>query len=88
MNHSCNPCAQIVGHEYVDYYIDCKALREINQGEEITISYLDLGSNPSSSSIAKNKRSRELRSRYLFECSCERCVQIENLNNFIKNNSN
>ena len=76
MNHSCDPCAQVVGHEYVDYHIDCIALREIKEGEEITISYLNLGLNPSYSVVAKGKRCRELRARYLFDCTCEKCVQI------------
>ena len=76
MNHSCDPCAKIVGQEYVDCNIDCIALRQIKEGEEITISYLNLGSNPSYSVVAKDKRCRELRARYLFDCTCDKCAKI------------
>ncbi len=75
MNHSCDPNAEIRGQEYVDCNIDIVAKEEIRRGEEISISYLNLGCNPSKSLGARNRRRRELRSRYLFQCQCSRCVE-------------
>jgi SET domain-containing protein len=74
INHSCDPCAEIRGYEYVDCNIDVVAKRSIKKGEEITISYL--GVQPSSTSaILRNRRQRELESRYLFICTCSCCKE-------------
>lgn len=75
MNHSCDPNAEIRGQEYVDCNIDVVAKQEIEKGEEICISYINLGSNPSYSASARNRRQRQLTSRYLFHCQCSRCVE-------------
>jgi len=77
MNHSCIPNAEIRGAEYIDCNIDIVATQDIVKGEELTISYLNLGSQidqTSNSRIARNRRQKELRSRYLFFCQCTRCV--------------
>jgi SET domain-containing protein len=80
MNHSCEPNAEIRGGEYVDCNIDIVAKRDIRCGEEITISYLNLGSQnshdqTSNSIIGRNRRRKELSSRYLFSCQCTRCCK-------------
>lgn len=75
MNHSCDPNAEIRAQEYVDCNIDIVAKRGISRGEELSISYVNLGSQTSNSVIAGNRRRKELRSRYLFDCQCSRCVQ-------------
>jgi len=74
MNHSCKPNAEIRGQEYVDCNIDVVAKEDIHKGEEICISYLNLGNIPSNSASARNRRRRELGARYLFHCECPRCV--------------
>jgi hypothetical protein len=68
MNHSCRPNASL--------YFSCVALkrprvharllRDVEAGEEITITYVDLFA-------TRAARRDELRRRYHFECSCERC---------------
>ena len=75
MNHSCDPNAEIRSQEYVDCNIDIVAKKDVGRGEEICISYVNLGPNPSNSIVARNRRQRELRSRYLFHCQCSRCVR-------------
>ena len=75
MNHSCDPNAEIRGQEYVDCNVDIVAKEEIRTGEEICISYLNLGANPSYSVAARNRRQRQLRSRYMFHCQCSRCTE-------------
>ena len=75
INHSCDPNAEIRNQEYVDCNIDIVAKEEIHEGEEICISYVNLGPNPSYSVVARNRRRRELSSRYLFNCQCSRCVE-------------
>lgn len=74
MNHSCDPCVEIRGKEYIDCNIDIVARRNIHRGEELSISYVYLGAHPSNSTVAKNRRRRELEGRYLFICNCTRCV--------------
>ncbi|GFH61198.1 hypothetical protein CTEN210_17674 [Chaetoceros tenuissimus] len=73
MNHCCDPCAEIRSQEYVDCNIDVVAKRDIEAGEEITISYINLGSSPSNSIVARNRRRRDLESKYLFCCMCSKC---------------
>ncbi|CAB9528416.1 SET and MYND domain-containing protein 5 [Seminavis robusta] len=76
MNHSCDPNAEIRGSEYNDCHIDIAAKKRIEKGDEITISYLDLGPGDaatSNSTIARNRRRRHLGSKYLFVCQCARC---------------
>ena len=68
MNHSCRPTASL--------YFSCVAarrprvharlLRNVEAGEEITITYVDLFA-------TRAARRDELRRRYHFECVCERC---------------
>ncbi|KAL3475803.1 hypothetical protein BJX99DRAFT_228972 [Aspergillus californicus] len=63
MNHNCNYNC-VVGFDGPEIY--AKAIRPIVSGEQIFISYIDV-TNP------LHIRTKELRERYFFECSCEKC---------------
>lgn len=76
MNHSCDPNAEVRGQEYVDCNIDIVARRNVTAGEELCISYVKIESQPSSSAIARNRRKRDLKARYLFDCQCSRCIEV------------
>jgi len=67
-NHSCRPNAEIRGGEFVDCCIDLLALRDIQVGEELNISYIALGRK------TKYRRRRELAAKYLFDCNCVECA--------------
>ena len=72
INHSCEPCAEVKSEVFVDAHIDVVATRDIEEGEEITISYINIGR--SEGRKDRHRRMKELRSRYLFECQCSRCA--------------
>ncbi|KAI9351730.1 hypothetical protein DFJ73DRAFT_365824 [Zopfochytrium polystomum] len=63
MNHSCWPNAVIVFRGPV---ATLRALRDIEEGEELTQSYLEIADEVV-------KRRAELSSRYFFDCACELC---------------
>lgn len=67
-NHSCNPncCFYTRGNQL---YV--RALRDIEPGEELTISYCELYSTRAS-------RLKKLYSKYSFVCQCDRCLNEEN----------
>mmetsp|Transcript_15160 Transcript_15160/g.32736 ORF Transcript_15160/g.32736 Transcript_15160/m.32736 type:complete len:554 (+) Transcript_15160:138-1799(+) len=75
INHSCDPCAELRGGEFVDCHVDLVARRGIEAGEEITISYLNLGKTAGRAATDGNRRRRELKARYLFDCDCCRCTE-------------
>lgn len=77
MNHSCDPVAEIRGGEYCDSRIDVVAKTNIEKGQEITISYIDLRSESTNHVIARNKRQKQLELKYLFKCGCRRCVNLD-----------
>lgn len=56
--------------EFAGKEVHVVALRDINIGEEITISYID-----ESEDVRKRKGSLE--ERWFFKCACERCEQEE-----------
>ncbi len=74
MNHSCKPNV-IVRYAAVGWYhpltLECIALREIQKGEELCISYIDFTFN----SLAMDVQDRwnQLES-YGFKCNCEKCL--------------
>jgi SET and MYND domain-containing protein 5 len=72
-NHSCIPNAEIVFPNN-NNVVSLKALRDIQQGEEITISYLD------ECSLTRSRHSRQkiLKENYLFLCDCEKCLNEAN----------
>lgn len=66
-NHSCRPnaCAVFEGTT-----LCISAVRDIAPGEEIVISYIDLGA-------SLERRRSELRKGFGFVCTCERCIHEE-----------
>ncbi|CAH1173460.1 unnamed protein product [Phaedon cochleariae] len=67
-NHSCSPNAE-PRFEHNNHRLSLVATRDIEEGEEIFISYLDeciLGR-------SRHSRRKELVSNYLFECHCSKC---------------
>lgn len=63
LNHSCLPNV-IFGEK--DNQMCFMAVRDIEKGEEINDSYIDI-------TLPTNKRRTELKNQYGFECCCERC---------------
>jgi len=71
-NHSCEPNAQVRSQEFIDARIDIVALRDLQPGEELLISYISVGAGVGKRSTAQ--RRRELQAKYLFHCDCVRCT--------------
>ncbi|KAI8619923.1 hypothetical protein BC830DRAFT_1039507, partial [Chytriomyces sp. MP71] len=64
-NHSCVPnCA--VAFEPVTHMARLVSLRDIQEGEELTVSYVD-------SADPYHSRRLDLQRRYFFTCKCELC---------------
>ena len=74
INHSCEPSAEVQSQNFIDCHIDLVAKRNIEVGEEITISYINLHRIAGKSATDSVRRRRELHSRYLFMCECPRCL--------------
>jgi hypothetical protein len=72
INHSCEACAEVQGGEFIDAHVDVVATHDIEKGQEITISYINLGKNEGKK--ARHRRMKELQARYLFMCQCPRCL--------------
>lgn len=70
-NHSCEPNAQVRSQEFIDAHIDVVALRDLEAGEELLISYIPVGAGVGKRSTVQ--RRRELQAKYLFHCDCSRC---------------
>ncbi|EJD45641.1 SET domain-containing protein [Auricularia subglabra TFB-10046 SS5] len=64
-NHSCAPNTSF-NWEWQKYQATYTALRDIAAGEEITVSYID-------DKKPKSERRKELKEKYFFKCTCERC---------------
>ncbi|XP_031842726.1 SET and MYND domain containing, class 5 [Nomia melanderi] len=73
VNHSCVPNA-IVEFPYSNNVLALKAIRDIQPGEEICINYLD------ECDVERSRHSRQkaLRSLYLFNCRCDKCLSQAN----------
>jgi SET domain len=69
INHACGSAAkaEVRSQEFVDHHIDLVALQDIVVGEEVTISYIHSGRK------SRERRQRELRAKYLFQCDCQCC---------------
>lgn len=66
VNHSCAPnCVQSFTSGGV---IEMRAMRALGEGEEVTMSYVDLAQ-------PLKERRAELLSRYCFECACSSCTE-------------
>ena len=74
INHSCDPCAEIQSQNFIDCHMDLVAKRDIQVGEEITISYVNLHRTAGKSATDSVRRRRELQARYLFLCQCPKCL--------------
>ena len=80
INHSCDPAAEVLGQQFVDSHIDLVAKRDIQRGEEITISYINIGKDVGKKST--QRRRNDLQARYLFWCQCPKCsVNISAVSN-------
>lgn len=71
INHSCDPNAQVHGESFTDCHLDLIAMRDIVEGEEISISYLPFGPGYGQKNVIR--RRHELQAKYLFHCECTRC---------------
>lgn len=69
-NHSCEPNAEI-SFENGNHIMTLKALKKIEIGEEICISYLDCCELDRS----RHSRQKVLRENYLFNCACDKCLE-------------
>jgi hypothetical protein len=67
-NHSCAPNARVSGDE--EGRMRLVALRDLKEGEEVFISYIDLKGEPSTA-----ERREFLRLKYWFDCHCSRCTR-------------
>ncbi|KAL7268574.1 hypothetical protein RUND412_008797 [Rhizina undulata] len=65
MNHSCEPNAMMV---FDGRGLGVFAVEEIKEGEEVTICYIDAND-------GYEKRQKDLRETYWFECDCKRCLR-------------
>lgn len=64
LNHSCDPNCSIV---FNGPLLLLRAVRDVQAGEELTISYLDL-------LMTSAERRQQLRDQYCFDCDCARCL--------------
>lgn len=90
-NHSCEPNLA-VSHPNGTHELEVKAIRDIEEGEPLTISYIPLESRKTEEEWANlpakqrqellrdelRERRRELK-QYFFECKCPRCLREEEL---------
>ncbi|KFP39115.1 Histone-lysine N-methyltransferase SMYD3, partial [Chlamydotis macqueenii] len=67
LNHSCDPNCVIV---FEGYQLLLHSIREIQIGEELTISYIE-------SLMPTNERQKQLMRQYCFECDCLLCQNQE-----------
>ncbi|XP_078668531.1 protein-lysine N-trimethyltransferase SMYD5-like isoform X1 [Branchiostoma floridae x Branchiostoma belcheri] len=67
-NHSCEPSAEPAFDEG-NYVLSMRALRDITEGEELFICYLD----ECERTRSRHSRQKLLRENYLFSCRCEKC---------------
>lgn len=80
-NHSCNPnCNWVI----IDGIIKIKSLREINQSEECTLSYIGLETLIKSTFNRQNVILENCR----FICKCEKCIKIPTDKCFVCDNKN
>jgi SET domain len=68
INHSCDPNAEVACQGYMDCHVDIVARRDLEEGEELVISYLH-------KIQRRNRRQRLLHAKYLFWCKCHLCEE-------------
>eukprot|EP00058_Branchiostoma_floridae_P023540 XP_002609030.1 hypothetical protein BRAFLDRAFT_84846 [Branchiostoma floridae] len=69
-NHSCEPTAE-PSFDESNYVLSMRALRDITEGEELFICYLD----ECERTRSRHSRQKLLRENYLFSCTCEKCTR-------------
>ncbi|EMP37488.1 SET and MYND domain-containing protein 3 [Chelonia mydas] len=69
LNHSCDPNCVIV---FEGRQLLLRSIREIQIGEELTISYIE-------SLMPSSERQKHLKRQYCFECNCLLCQTQEKL---------
>uniref|UniRef100_A0A8V0XZB4 [histone H3]-lysine(4) N-trimethyltransferase n=1 Tax=Gallus gallus TaxID=9031 RepID=A0A8V0XZB4_CHICK len=67
LNHSCDPNCVII---FEGYQLLLRSIREIQIGEELTISYIE-------SLMPTSERQKQLKRQYCFECDCCLCQDQE-----------
>eukprot|EP01009_Symbiontida_sp_KSa7_P007484 NODE_4356_length_350_cov_350.033223_g3755_i0.p1 GENE.NODE_4356_length_350_cov_350.033223_g3755_i0~~NODE_4356_length_350_cov_350.033223_g3755_i0.p1 ORF type:complete len:81 (+),score=8.23 NODE_4356_length_350_cov_350.033223_g3755_i0:75-317(+) len=67
MNHSCDPNVQVTYNHRNDETLVVTALRDLEPGEELFISYID-------ESMEVDKRMQQLDEHYKFQCACTKCT--------------
>jgi len=73
LNHSCNPnAAPLKQPQDQDDRTSVIAIRDINPGEEISISYID-------ESVSLEDRKEQLLD-FGFDCQCEKCIEENAMN--------
>lgn len=72
INHSCDPSCEIIFPQS-NHVLEVTALRDIQQGEEVSISYLD----ECVLSRSRHSRQKVLRENYMFICQCTKCIAEE-----------
>ncbi|KAH9424413.1 SET and MYND domain-containing protein 5 [Dermatophagoides pteronyssinus] len=70
INHSCQPNSEVCFLKN-NFILSLKAIETINQGEEITICYLD----ECWQNRSRHSRNKYLQKNYLFICQCRKCQQ-------------
>ncbi|KAK1754443.1 SET domain-containing protein 5 [Echria macrotheca] len=65
INHSCKPSA-IIKFDEQTLSMTVRTIRDIEPGEEVTLSYADFG-------LSFHERQRTLKAKWGFECTCELC---------------
>lgn len=70
INHSCNPNAEI-RFPFSNNILQVVALRDIAEGEEVCISYLD----ECELNRSRHSRQKYLEENYLFACECDKCQE-------------
>jgi hypothetical protein len=72
-NHSCDPNCEALHGVFPNSRTDIVASKDIEKGEELTISYINIGPGTGKANTRRNHRQKLLRARYLFMCDCPRC---------------
>ena len=68
VNHSCEPNATLVTDDYAKGAMSLVAVKDIAQGDEITIPYISFNSDP-----GKAARQAIILHEYAFACRCTKC---------------
>jgi hypothetical protein len=72
INHSCQPNVEVQHGLFKECIVDLVAKRNIDKGEELTVSYINLGLDGTEKRTTAYRR-KILHARYLFWCDCPLC---------------